>query len=81
MKYLYTILFFTDTLLFLYLSFLFLRKCDNGTSPGALVLIFSGIVISIFLLTLLLRSYLSLPPGKHRRASAGGANTNKKIKT
>jgi hypothetical protein len=67
MRYLYTILFFADTLLFLYLSFLFLLKCDNGASPGTLVLIFSGIVISIFLLTLLLRAYLKLPPGKHRQ--------------
>jgi hypothetical protein len=67
MRFLYTILFFADTLLFLGLSFLFLRKCDNGTSTGTLVLIFSGIVISIFLLTLLLRAYLTLPPDKRRQ--------------
>jgi hypothetical protein len=67
MRYLYTILFFAGTLIFLCLSYLFFRKCDNGSSPRALVLISSGIVASILLLALLLRSYLKLPHGKRRQ--------------
>ena len=62
MRPLYTILFFTDTLIFLGLSFLFLHKYDNGGSPWLLALIALGLVISILLLVLLLKRYLKLPP-------------------
>jgi hypothetical protein len=66
MKYVYTILFFADTLIFLWLSYLFFRKCDSGSSCSALMLAFSGIVASIFLLVYLLRGYLKLPHDKRR---------------
>ena len=58
MRTLYTILFFADTLLLLSLSYLFLRKLDSGSSAGVLVLIFSGMIASIFMLILLLRNYI-----------------------
>ncbi|HEX9514187.1 MAG TPA: hypothetical protein VF939_27030 [Puia sp.] len=58
MKTLYTILFFADSLLLMCLSYLFLHKLDNNSPAGVLVLIFSGIVTSIFLLVLLLRRYI-----------------------
>ncbi|HTI07239.1 MAG TPA: hypothetical protein VL832_01750 [Puia sp.] len=58
MRILYTILFFADTLLLLSLSYLFLHKLDSGGSAGGLTLIFAGIIASIFLLILLLRSYI-----------------------
>jgi len=67
MRYLYTILFFANTLLFGRLSFLFIYKSDNGGSPWTLALICSGMIISILLLAYLLRSYLKLPPGKRRQ--------------
>jgi DMSO/TMAO reductase YedYZ heme-binding membrane subunit len=66
MKYLYTISFFADTLIFLCLSYLFFRKYDSGSSYRTVVLIFLGIVASIFLLVLLLRGYLKLPHDKPR---------------
>jgi len=66
MRYLYTILFFADTLIFLVLAYLFFRKCDSGNSSRTLALITTGIVVSISLLALLLRSYLKLPHDKHR---------------
>ena len=66
MRYLYTILFFIDTLIFLWLCYLFFHKCDSDGSCRTLMLILSGIGISIFLLVLLLKGYLKLPHGKHR---------------
>jgi hypothetical protein len=58
MKTLYTILFFANTLLLVCLSFLFLHTLDQCGSAGASVLIFLGIVASIFLLVVLLKAYL-----------------------
>jgi len=66
MRYLYTILFFTDTLILMCLSYLLFRKFDSGSSYQTVVLIFSGVVASIFLLVLLLRGYLKLPHDKPR---------------
>jgi DMSO/TMAO reductase YedYZ heme-binding membrane subunit len=63
----YTILFFADTLLLIVLSYLFLRKLDQGASPAVLVLTFSGIVASIFLLVRLLISYIRQPTDRERR--------------
>jgi hypothetical protein len=64
MRILYTILFFTDTILLICLSYLFLQLADNGGKLGALILIFSGMLVSICLLILLLRIYIKQPPGK-----------------
>jgi hypothetical protein len=63
----YTILFFAYTLLLIGLSYLFLRKLDQGASPVVLVLTFSGIVVSIFLLVRLLISYIREPNDRERR--------------
>lgn len=63
----YTILFFVNTLLLLGLSYLFLHKLDQGASSGALILICSGIVASIFLLVRLLISYIRQPSDRERR--------------
>lgn len=67
MRALYTILFFADTLLLVCLSYFFLHKLDQCSPAGALVLIFLGIVASIFLLAVLLKKYLKQPGGKDRR--------------
>jgi hypothetical protein len=58
MKILFTILFFADTLLFAFLTYLFMKEIDNGSKEQFLVLIFSSIVASIFLLAFLLRKYI-----------------------
>ena len=63
----YTILFFADTLLLIGLYYLFLHKLDQGASPAVLVLIFSGIVASIFLLVRLLISYIRHPSDRGRK--------------
>jgi hypothetical protein len=63
----YTILFFADTLLLIGLSYLFLHKLDHKASPGALALIFCGIVASIFFLVRLLIGYLKQPSDHDRR--------------
>jgi hypothetical protein len=63
----YTILFFGDTLLLIGLYYLFLHKLDQGSSPVALILIFSGIVVSIFLLVRLLISYIRHPSDRGRK--------------
>src|SRR6266705_1298712 len=66
MRILYTILFFVDTLLLVFLTYLFLQKIDTGGNAWILILIFAGIVASIFLLVLLLKSYIRQPPGRRR---------------
>jgi hypothetical protein len=63
----YTILFFTETLLLIGLSYLFFHKMDQGASPGALVLIISGIIASIFLLVRLLISFVRQPSDRDRK--------------
>ena len=63
----YTILFFGDTLLLIGLYYLFLHKLDQGSSPVVLILIFSGIVVSIFLLVRLLISYIRHPSDRGRK--------------
>ncbi len=67
MRTLYTILFFAGTLALTCLSYLFLHKLDHGGPIGALVLIFSGIVASIFLLVVLLKNYIKQPSDKEDR--------------
>jgi hypothetical protein len=67
MKKLYTILFYANTLLLVCLTYLFLHTLDQRRPAGELVLIFLGIVASIFLLVVLLKTYLKQPSGKDRR--------------
>ena len=67
MRTLYMILFFADTLLLICLSYLFLRELDDGAAIGALVLTFPGMIASIFLLVVLLKSYIRQPPDKEQR--------------
>ena len=62
MKIIYTILFFTDVLLLIILSFLFLDLSDKGMNNGTLVLVFTGITVSISLLVYFLYRYTKLPP-------------------
>jgi predicted permease len=64
---LYTILFFADTVLLACLSFLSLRKLDQGGPAKILTLIFAGIIASILLLVYLLKKYIKLPSDKERR--------------
>jgi hypothetical protein len=58
MKILFAILFFADTLLFVFLTYLFMEAIDNGSGARILVLIFSSIITSIFLLAFLLKNYI-----------------------
>ena len=67
MRTLYTILFFADTLLLTCLTYFFLRELDDGGAIGALVLIFPGMIASIFLLVVLLKSYIKQPSDKEQR--------------
>jgi hypothetical protein len=63
MKFIYTILFFVDTVLLVGLFFLFLEDIDNGSKGLTLILILSGIAASILTMIFLLRSYIKQPPG------------------
>ncbi|HVV06776.1 MAG TPA: hypothetical protein VHC96_21240 [Puia sp.] len=65
MRSLYTILFFADTILLICLSWIFLQKIDSGGKTWVLILIFSGIVASIFLLIFLLINYVKQPPRRN----------------
>jgi hypothetical protein len=62
MKILYTILFFADTILLVFLAYIFLQRFDTGGSLWQVMLIMAGIVGCIILLVLLLRSYIRRPP-------------------
>jgi predicted neutral ceramidase superfamily lipid hydrolase len=62
MKIMYTILFFTDTMLLILLSFLFLHSLDNGTAHGTLALLLTGIVLCISFLVFFLHRYTRIPP-------------------
>jgi hypothetical protein len=62
MKILYTILFFVDTLLLVWLFFVFLEDVDNSSKGSTLILILSGIAVSILTMIFLLRRYIKHPP-------------------
>ena len=62
MKYLFTILFFADTLLLILLTFLFLRLLDKGITTVAMILILTAIVLCILLLAYFLSHYMKIPP-------------------
>jgi hypothetical protein len=62
MKILYTISFFTGTLILIYLSFHLLILIDKGFSTWGLVLTLAGISVSIALLAYLLYRFFKVPP-------------------
>jgi hypothetical protein len=62
------ILFFSlDMLALIGLTYLFLQKIDNGGRPRLLVLIFLGIVLSIFLLIVFFRGYIRQSSGARKK--------------
>jgi hypothetical protein len=67
MKVLYTILFFTDTLVLIILAYLFFQFMDTGGSPATLVVLFIAIVICIFMLVYFLLQYIKIPSSENRR--------------
>jgi len=66
MKVIYAILFFVETVFLTGLTYLFLKKIDNGGGAWILMLIFLGIVSSISLLIFLIRKYIKHPPDRRR---------------
>ena len=62
MKIIYAILFFTDTIVLLLLGFLLFKFIDTNTNLTSIILLISGIIISIALLVCLLINYLNIPP-------------------
>jgi hypothetical protein len=64
MRILYTILFFADTILFVFLTYIFLQRFESGSNLSMMVLIMSGITASVLLLSLLLKRYIKQPFGR-----------------
>lgn len=64
MKIIYVILFLTDTILLLFLTYLLFKFIDNDADFSSILLDLFGILISIALLVLLLINYLKIPPTK-----------------
>jgi len=67
MKVLYTILFFTDTLVLIILAYLFFQFMDTGGSPLTLVVLFIAIVICIFMLVYFLLRYIKIPSSENHQ--------------
>ena len=61
MKRLYTILFFTDIIIFCSLVYLFLQNIDKRADLWVLSLILAGSVLSIIMLIYLLIKYINQP--------------------
>jgi hypothetical protein len=59
MKALYTILFFLDTLLLVLLSYKLFRLIDNDTGNRAILLVLSGMAVSILFLLFFMLRYLN----------------------
>jgi uncharacterized membrane protein len=67
MKIIYTILFFANTVLLMFLAFLLLRMIDNGIKAGELFIMLLSISVSICFLIFFLRRYLKFPnSGRHK---------------
>jgi ammonia channel protein AmtB len=66
MKILYTILFFLDTTLLVFLAYWFLRTLDAGTTPLSLIAMASAIIACIGFLVYLFVGYLKLPPKENK---------------
>jgi hypothetical protein len=67
MKILYTILFFSDMVVLIKLSYLFLAKIDTGHQFWLLMLLLLGIAACIALLIYFLSAYINLPPARRQR--------------
>ena len=67
MKIIYTILFFSDALLLIILSFVFLKLIDKGASGFTIISMLTGITFSIILLVYFLHTYLKIPTGKRHK--------------
>ncbi len=67
MKKLYTILFFTDIIIFCSLVYLFLQNIDRGADLWLLVLILAGSVFSIIMLIYLLIKYINQPSDNYEK--------------
>ena len=67
MKIIYTILFFTDTLLLILLSFILFKMIDEGVNIMKLIFILLAMILSIVTLIFFLRRYLKIPAsGNHK---------------
>lgn len=64
MKFVYTILFFTDTLALVLLSYLLFKLLDQGGSRSSILLLAAALIVSILLLIYFFNRYLKLPPHK-----------------
>jgi hypothetical protein len=64
MKWLYTILFFLDTLTLILLVYFFLKLADNGVNEVTLGAMLFAIVMCIVLLIYILVHYIELPSSK-----------------
>ena len=65
MKFIYTILFFIDTLILVVSSYFFLQKIDNGHDVWGLAILLAGMLASIAVLIILLLHYMKQPsPGR-----------------
>jgi hypothetical protein len=60
MRTLYTILFFADTILFVFLTYIFLQRFESGSNLSMMMLIVAGMAACILLLAFLLKSYIKL---------------------
>ena len=67
MKKLYTILFFTDIIIFCSLVYLFLQNIDRGADLWLLFLILAGSVFSIIMLIYLLIKYINQPSDNYEK--------------
>jgi len=67
MKLLYTILFFSDLIALIKLSYLFLIRIDTGHQFWLLILLLLGMAACIALLIYFLSAYINLPPARRHR--------------
>jgi hypothetical protein len=67
MKIVYTILFFSDMIALVKLSYLFLARIDTGHQFWLLILLLLGMAASIAFLIYFLSAYINLPPARRQR--------------
>jgi len=58
MKTLYTILFFADTILFIFLTYIFLQRFESGSDLSMMMFITTGMAACVLFLVFLLKSYI-----------------------
>ena len=66
MKFLYTILFFANTVLLIALTFLFLKLLDKGIGGLTAVSILLAMALCVALLAYALSHYMKLPPSDNQ---------------